>query len=169
MLCNFSFFFASFHLLESRTTVIRHLTRSTSSDPIHSLSLQYDILPAIFGSGKLCGIPVPYLQTGHGILLTVSLLAALVYAPGNPLTEFPPEIRSFLKQGLIVTYSINVVLAVQAFFNARSKNLPAIFWTLKTFLLGGIAYYEITQAKDPSKLNEPTVDPSDRKSLRNKK
>jgi hypothetical protein len=40
---------------------------------------------------------------------------------------------------------------------------------LKTFLLGGIAYYEITQAKDPSKLNEPTVDPSDRKSLRNKK
>jgi hypothetical protein len=133
------------------------------------VSPQYDILPAIFGSGKLCGIPVPYLQTGHGILLTVSLLAALVYAPGNPLTEFPPEIREFLKQGLVVTYSINVVLAVQAFFNARSKNLPAIFWTIKTFLLGGIAYYEITQAKDPSKLNEPTVDPSDRKSLRNKK
>jgi hypothetical protein len=133
------------------------------------VSPQYDILPAIFGSGKLCGIPVPYLQTGHGILLTVSLLAALVYAPGNPLTEFPPEIREFLKQGLVVTYSINVVLAIQAFFNARSKNLPAIFWTIKTFLLGGIAYYEITQAKDPSKLNEPTADPSDRKSLRNKK
>lgn len=132
---------------------------------------QYDILPAIFGSGKLLGIPVPYLQTGHGILLTVSLLAALVYAPGNPLTEFPPEIRAFLREGLVVTYSINVVLAVQAFFNARSKNLPALFWTIKTFLLGGIAYYEITQAKDPSKFNEPTgPDPSDRKSkTQNKK
>ena len=131
---------------------------------------QYDILPAIFGSGKLCGIPVPYLQTGHGILLTISLLAALVYAPGNPLTEFPPEIRTFLKEGLVVTYSINIVLAVQAFFNARSKNLPALFWTVKTFLLGGIAYYEITQAKDPAKINERTgPDPSDRKSLRPKK
>lgn len=37
-LCNFSFFFASFHLSELRTTVIRHLTRSTSSDPVLYLS-----------------------------------------------------------------------------------------------------------------------------------
>jgi hypothetical protein len=109
---------------------------------------------------------VPYLQTGHGILLIVSLLAALVYAPGNPLTEFPSEIRSFLKQGLIVTYSINSVLAVQAYFNAKGKNLPALFWAAKCFLLGGVAYYEITQARDPKKINDKRdgPDPSDRKS-----
>ena len=104
------------------------------------------------------------------MLLIVSLLAALVYAPGNPLTEFPPEIRDFLKQGLVITYSINVVLAVIAFNVAKSKNLPGFFWAVKTFLLGGIAYYEINQAKDPAKFNEPTITvPSDRKSKRNKK
>jgi len=132
---------------------------------------EYDILPSIFGSGKLLGIPVPYLQTGHGILLVISLLAALVYAPGNPLTEFPPEIRSFLKQGLMVTYSINVVLAVQAFFNAKEKRLPSLFWAAKCFLLGGVAYYEITQAKDPSKINEPAdmSSLSDRKSKNRRK
>ena len=114
---------------------------------------EYDIIPSIFGSGKLLGVPVPYLQTGHGILLLTTLLAGFVYAPGNPLTEFPLEIRNFLKSGLAVTYAINSVLAVLAFFNAKSKNLPAIFWFFKTFLLGGVAYYEITQSKDPRKLN----------------
>ena len=53
---------------------------------------EYDIIPAVFGTGKLLNIPIPYLQTGHGILLAATLLAALVYAPGNPLTEFPPEV-----------------------------------------------------------------------------
>lgn len=66
----------------------------------------------------------------------------------------------------MVTYSVNLVLAVQAIFNAKSKNLPKTFWFFKTFLLGGIAYYEITQAKDPSKLNEKLINPSDRKSKR---
>ena len=47
---------------------------------------EYDILPSIFGSGKILGIPVPFLQTGHGILLLTTLLAGFVYAPGNPLT-----------------------------------------------------------------------------------
>lgn len=114
---------------------------------------EYDIIPSIFGSGKLLGVPVPYLQTGHGILLLTTLLAGFVYAPGNPLTEFPLEIRNFLKSGLTVTYAINSVLAVLAFFNAKSKNLPSLFWFFKTFLLGGVAYYEITQSKDPRKLN----------------
>lgn len=108
---------------------------------------------------------MPYLQTGHGILLIVSLLAALVYAPGNPLTEFPLEIRAFLKTGLSIVYSINTVLAVQAFFNAKSKNLPPVFWAAKTFILGGVAYYEVTQAKDPKKINEVDYSRlSDRKS-----
>lgn len=127
---------------------------------------EYDIFPSIFGSGKLLGIPVPYLQTGHGILLIISSLAALVYAPGNPLTEFPKEIRAFLSTGLVVVYSINTVLAVLAYFEASKKNLPSIFWGLKTFVLGGVAYYEITQAKDPSEINNGP-DPSDRKAKRN--
>lgn len=125
---------------------------------------QYDIIPSIFGSGKLLGIPVPFLQSGHGILLIVTLLAALVYAPGNPLTEFPPEIRQFLTRSLIITYGINTVLAGQAFFQAKEKNLPAVFWALKTFILGGIAYYELSQAKDPNAYTG--VRPTDRKSKR---
>lgn len=112
------------------------------------------------------GIPVPYLQTGHGILLIVSLLAALVYAPGNPLTEFPKEIREFLTTGLQVVYSINTVLAVQAFFVAKQKNLPALFWAAKCLLLGGVAFYEIKEAKDPKDFNKVMTDPSDRKAKR---
>lgn len=129
---------------------------------------EYDIIPSIFGSGKLLGIPIPYLQTGHGILLIISVLGGLIYAPGNPLTEFPREIRDFLTTGLQVVYSINVVLAVQAFFNAKSKNLPAIFWAFKTFVLGGVAYYEITQAVDPADINK-VPDPAIRKANRNPK
>ena len=130
---------------------------------------EYDIIPSIFGSGKLLGIPVPYLQTGHGILLLTTLLAGFVYAPGNPLTEFPIEIRNFLKSGLAVTYAINTVLAVLAAINAKSKNLPAVFWFFKTFLVGGVAYYEITQAKDPSKINaksDGTMEENNRQSKR---
>ena len=123
---------------------------------------EYDIIPSIFGTGKLLYIPVPFLQSGHGILLIVIVLAAFIYAPGNPLTEFPPEIRSFLRQGLGVVYAINTVLAGQAFFKAKEKNLPAFFWAAKCFILGGIAYYEIVNAKDPAKMNESK--PYDRKS-----
>lgn len=43
---------------------------------------EYDIIPAIFGTGKLLNIPIPFLQTGHGMLLVVSALAGFVYAPG---------------------------------------------------------------------------------------
>ena len=131
---------------------------------------EYDIFQAIFGTGKLLSIPVPYLQTGHGILLLVTLLAANVYAPGNPLTEFPPEIREFLRTGLLITAGINTVLAVLAFNIANSKNLPGFFWAVKCLLVGGVSFYEINQAKDPTLKNvkDPFggVDPSIRKSSR---
>jgi hypothetical protein len=125
------------------------------------------MFPSIFGSGKLLGIPVPYLQSGHGILLLITLLSAFVYAPGNPLTEFPIEIRAFLQQGLFVVYSINGVLAIQAAFQAKSKRLPAIFWAIKTFLLGGISFYEINKAKDPyTPMEYKGPNPTDRKAKR---
>lgn len=146
---------------------IRVLQLNPFADADESMFLdEYDIIPSIVGSGKLLNIPVPYLQTGHGILLIITLLASFIYAPGNPLTEFPLEIRQFLRTGLFVTYSINAVLAAQAFFIAKSKNLPAVFWALKVLLVGGISFYEINQAKDPSKLNDDGVDPSIRKSRR---
>lgn len=146
---------------------MRVLQLNPFADADESMFLdEYDIIPSIVGSGKLLNIPVPYLQTGHGILLIITLLASFIYAPGNPLTEFPLEIRQFLRTGLFVTYSINAVLAAQAFFIARSKNLPATFWATKVLLVGGISFYEINQAKDPSKLNDDGADPSIRKSRR---
>lgn len=102
------------------------------------------------------------------MLLLISLLSGFVYAPGNPLTEFPIEIRDFIKGGLAVVYSINTVLAVQAYFRAKSKNLPGLFWAMKTLILGGVAFYEVTQAKDPLKLNEVTA-PSKLKGRKSKK
>ena len=127
---------------------------------------EYDIFPSLFGSGKLLGIPVPYLQSGHGILLIICVLAGFVYAPGNPLTEFPVEIRTFIKQSLLITYTINLVLAVQAFFEAKSKQLPAVFWAAKTFILGGVAFYEVKKATDPTiaKVPESKAYLSDRRS-----
>lgn len=100
-------------------------------------------------------MPIPFLQSGHTILVLITLLSAFVYFPGNPLTEFPLEVRQFLQKSLLVVYSINTVLAVQAFFKAREKNLPGSFWFAKTWLLGGIAFFEISAAKDPTKkINE---------------
>ena len=49
-----------------------------------------------------------------------------------------------------MVYSINAVLAVQAFFEAR-ENLPGAFWGIKTFILGGVAFFEIKEAQDPTK------------------
>ena len=135
---------------------------------------EYDIFQSIFGTGKLLGIPVPYLQTGHGILLLVTLLAAFVYAPGLPLTEFPPEIRSFFGAGLGVIYTINAVVAISGFFAAKEKNMSGVFWAVKCFLLGGVAYYEITKVvRDPTKkqIRDPFdgLDPSDKKSKSRRK
>lgn len=130
---------------------------------------EYDIIPSIFGSGKIINIPVPFLQTGHGILLITTLLAGFVYAPGNPLTEFPIEIRNFLKEGLAVAYAINTVLAVLAGINAKSKNLPVLFWAIKTFLVGGVSYYEITQARDPKKINDVILEESRQSKRKNER
>ena len=41
---------------------------------------------------------------------------------------------------MLVTYLINTLLAIQAFQKAKNKNLPAIFWAIKTFLLGKKIY-----------------------------
>ena len=94
------------------------------------------------------------------MLLLVAFLAAFVYAPGNPLTAFPDEIRLFLRNSLLVVTSINAVLAIQAYFMAKSKNLPALFWAAKVFVLGGIALFEVSEARDPAKLNDTSSSPT---------
>jgi hypothetical protein len=129
---------------------------------------EYDSFQGIFGEGKLLRIPIPYLQTGHGILLVIILIAAFVEAPGNPLTEWPGEYRQFFQEGLMYTFSINLVLSIQAFLVARKKNLPSAFWAVKCLLLGGVAFYEVQEATDPLAAPDPFGgnDPSDRKSRR---
>ena len=153
---------------KNKVEYLKALELNPFADADNSLFLdEYDIIPSIFGSGKIVGIPVPFLQTGHLVLGVVVSLAAFIYLPGNPLTEFPREIRTFLKQALGVTYSINAILAIFAFLSAKSKNLPPVFWAVKTLLIGGIAIYEIGNARDPDKMNDDDDDaakPWDRKS-----
>mmetsp|Transcript_5595 Transcript_5595/g.5033 ORF Transcript_5595/g.5033 Transcript_5595/m.5033 type:complete len:355 (-) Transcript_5595:8-1072(-) len=137
---------------------LRVLQLNPFADADDTLFLEeYDIIPSIFGSGKLLNIPISFLQNGHGLLFIIVSLGAFIYAPGNPLTDFPYEIREFLKTGLAIVYSINFVLSIIAFNVAKSKNLPAIFWLIKTLLIGGIAYYEVTQAKDPKVIKEQSI------------
>lgn len=87
-----------------------------------------------------------YLQAGHVILLLTSLLCAYVEFPGNPLTEFPVEIRSFLKSGMAIIYAINALLAASGAFTAAQKRQPVLLWAGKCFLLGGLAFDQINRA-----------------------
>ncbi|KAJ1436488.1 hypothetical protein B484DRAFT_393187 [Ochromonadaceae sp. CCMP2298] len=152
----------------NRDEYLRVLQLNPFADADESMFLdEYDIIQSIFGTGSLLKIPIPYLQTGHGILLIVIVLGGYIYAPGNPLTEFPPEIREAFRTGLTITYAINTVLAVKSFFIAREKNLPGLFWGAKSFILGGIAYYELSQVKDPKSLQTYRgPKPEDRKAKR---
>lgn len=107
---------------------------------------EYDITSAIIGTGRpnKQGVYVlPYLQSGHILLLLVVLLATFVYYPGFPLTELDDTVRVSLKRGLLLTYGLNSVLAVLAFRDAKKRGQPPAFWSLKTALLGNIAFNEL--------------------------
>ena len=86
-------------------------------------------------------------------MLLIVLIAAFIYDAGNPLTDAPDNIRDFMKNGLVVTYVFNFILAVKAFFDAREKNLPlgGIFWFFKTFSIGSISLYEVQRASPGKK------------------
>ena len=89
---------------------------------------------------------LPYLQTGHLLLLLVLLLSSLISYPGFPLTEVPDEYRALLLQGLSTTYAINAAAAVYSIGIAVRKEQPVLFWVLKVFLLGGLALGELSEA-----------------------
>lgn len=107
---------------------------------------EYDLASAIIGSGRPNeqGVYVlPYLQSGHILLLLVILVCTFVYYPGFPLTELEDPVREGLKRGLCVTFLVNGGLAVKAFAEAKRRGQPAVFWAGKAALLGYLALREL--------------------------
>jgi hypothetical protein len=104
----------------------------------------YDLSSAFLGEGRpVLGIGLPYLQSCHTVVILVTLLCAFVEFPGFPLTNFPFELREFLKQGLIVVYFINAVLAWDSIKEAKKREQSVFFWALKCFVLGALAHNEL--------------------------
>jgi len=109
----------------------------------------YDATARIIGRGlpnKAGAYTLPYLQTGHMLLLGVLLLSSSISYPGFPLTEVPDEYRDLLHKGLLITFAINAASAVYARGIAEKKQQPVNFWSAKVFLFGGLALGELTQA-----------------------
>ena len=109
----------------------------------------YDLTARLIGRGlpnKAGVYLLPYLQSGHMLLLGVLLLSSLVSYPGFPLTTVPSEYRGLLLQGLGINYVINAACAVYARGIAASKEEPVTFWMVKCFLFGGLALGELTEA-----------------------
>jgi hypothetical protein len=107
---------------------------------------EYDLTSAVIGTGSPNeqGVYVlPYLQSGHVLLLLVILLCAFVYYPGFPLTELDEGTTDWLKRGLAVTYAFNAGLAVLSYGEAKRRAQPPLFWAFKTAFLGGLAFSEL--------------------------
>jgi len=109
----------------------------------------YDWTARLIGRGlpnKAGAYLLPYLQTGHMLLVGVLLLCALISYPGFPLTQVPDVYRTLLLQGLGITFAINAGTAVYSRSLAAAKQEPVGFWMAKCLLLGGLALGELTQA-----------------------
>lgn len=107
---------------------------------------EYDFASALIGTGKpnKQGVYVlPYLQSGHILLLAVVLLVAFVYYPGFPLTEADDVTRDALKKGLALVALFNAGLSVFAYRAAKLRAQPPAFWAFKTAFLGNIAFNEL--------------------------
>lgn len=86
---------------------------------------------------------LPYLQTGHLLLLTVLLLCSFISFPGFPLTTVPEEFKVLLRKGLAETFAINFFAAIFARGVAKAQDEPADFWFGKVLIFGGIALDEL--------------------------
>ncbi|KAK4533558.1 hypothetical protein CCYA_CCYA17G4440 [Cyanidiococcus yangmingshanensis] len=110
----------------------------------------YDPVAAILGKGQpsrrffgtLLG---PYLQNSHLVGLFTVLLCAFGYDAGNPLTNLSDDVRDKLRKGLLIVATINFVMALQAYFEARRRKQSTLFWFLKTMVLGGLALRELEE------------------------
>lgn len=64
---------------------------------------RYDGFSSFLGEGKpFVGIANSYLQSGHTVLLALTLLCGFVELQGFPLTELPYDVREFLKVCLLI-------------------------------------------------------------------
>lgn len=125
---------------------------------------EYDFTSALIGSGapnKQGFYVLPYLQSGHLLLLGIISLAAFIYYPGFPLTEASDTVRENLRRGLILVSLFNSALAVVSFKTAQERKQPATFWAVKTLFLGNLALNELRK-------NVPTVQAEGIKSSRKK-
>lgn len=117
---------------------------------------EYDLTSAIIGTGRpnQQGVYLlPYLQSGHILLLIIILLCTFIYYPGFPLTELDDSIRSALERGLIITFTFNAFLSLFSYSEAQKRDQPALFWTFKTAALGFLALQEL-KANAPLKENK---------------
>ena len=109
----------------------------------------YDLTAKLIGRGlptKAGVYLLPYLQSGHMLLLGVLLLSSLVTYPGFPLTELPEAYQSLLLQGIGLTLLINAAAAVYSRGIAEKKQEPVTFWFVKCLLFGGLALGELSEA-----------------------
>merc|ERR1740130_2657216 len=132
------------------------LTFDTIDDRVErSDEAAYDNTARILGRGTASqggAYILPYLQSGHMLLLVVLLLASSISYPGFPLTQVPDEYRALLQEGLVITYAVNAATAVYSRGIASAKQEPVGFWFGKIFLLGGLAFGELRQIeKNPEK------------------
>lgn len=120
---------------------------------------EYDLASAIIGTGRpnQQGLYVlPYLQSGHVLLLMILLIVAFVYYPGFPLTEAEDDVRLGLKIGLAITGLVNAGLSVLAYQSAGERRQPQLFWAFKTAILGNLAFNELRRNAPVFKEEEKT-------------
>jgi len=126
------------------------LTFDTIDDRVErSDEAAYDFTARVIGRGvasKGGAYLLPYLQSGHMLLLGVLLLSSSISYPGFPLTQVPDEYRALIKEGLVLNYLVNAACAVYSRGIAAAKQEPVGFWFGKVLLLGGLALGELTQA-----------------------
>ena len=89
---------------------------------------------------------LPYIQSGHMLLLGVLFLCSLISYPGFPLTEVPDAYKSILLQGIGITFLINAGTAFYARGIAEAKGEPVLFWMFKCVVFGGLALGELAEA-----------------------
>mmetsp|Transcript_143433 Transcript_143433/g.267331 ORF Transcript_143433/g.267331 Transcript_143433/m.267331 type:complete len:303 (-) Transcript_143433:91-999(-) len=94
---------------------------------------------------------LPYLQSGHLLLLGILLLCSLIDYPGFPLTQVPEVYREQILKGIGFTYLINLGCAFYSGGIARRKEEPVGFWFGKILLFGGISLGELTLAVPDAK------------------
>ena len=70
--------------------------------------------------------------------------------------------------GLGTVYAINTVLAVVAIFKAQERGQPIPLWASKTFVVGGLAYDQLTQLPTTAEV-EQAKSVKGARSLKNRK